>query len=93
MKKKITIISIIAAVALVLILFLPIPHGSYDDGGTRVYTALTYKIVKWNRMVSVYNDDGVMVRIDIYNDTSVYWFPDNFKSVDELWEVERRTDK
>lgn len=93
MKKKILLISVIAAVALILVLFLPIPRGAYDDGGTRVYTALTYKIVKWNRMVSVYNDDGVMVRIDIYNDTSVYWFPDNFKSVDELWEVERRTDK
>ena len=48
MKKKIWIIIAIAAV--LAILFVPIPTGQYKDGGTREYTALTYKIVNWNRL-------------------------------------------
>ncbi len=72
MKKKIWIPII---VILILILFLPIPSGVYLDGGTRTYTALTYKIVNWNRL------DG-------YDETKVYFFPDNFKSLDELWALE-----
>lgn len=47
MKKKTWIVLII----LLLILFIPIPSGTYKDGGTRVYTALTYKIVKWKRLI------------------------------------------
>lgn len=47
MKKKI-LIPVIVIVVLSAILFLPIPQGSYDDGGTRDYNALTYKIVRWN---------------------------------------------
>ena len=91
MKKKI-IIPVIIVIVLLLVLFLPIPQGSYDDGGTREYTALTYKIVKWNKLVTVYNEDGDMERIDTYTNTSVYWFPDNYKSIDELWEMEYHAD-
>ncbi len=74
MKKKL----IIAAVCL-LVLFTPIPTGTYKNGGTETYTALTYKVVKWRRAASKYT-------VCIY--TSVYWFPDNFKTLDELWEKE-----
>ncbi len=62
----------------VLVLFLPIPMGSYDDGGTREYKALTYKIVAWNKLTS----DAV------YQNTSVYWYPDSNKSIGELWKLE-----
>lgn len=76
MKKKI----ITAVIALVLlILFLPIPIGPSKDGGTRRYDALTYEIVKWQRIT----EDG-----EIYKKTSVYFFPDNLKSIDELWAME-----
>ena len=91
MKKKI-MIPVIVVIALLLVLFLPIPQGSYDDGGTREYTALTYKIVTWKRFVSVHNEDGEMERIDTYTHTSVYWLPDNYKSIDELWEMEYKND-
>lgn len=47
MKKKIWIPIVIVLIA---VLFIPIPSGVYKDGGTREYTALTYKIVKWNRL-------------------------------------------
>lgn len=87
MKKKILLISIIAVVLLVLILFTPIPQGSYDDGGTREYNALTYKIVAWNRISVIIDENGQAVP-DTYKKTSVYWFPENFKNIDELWEME-----
>lgn len=73
MKKKVIII---VTVILALVLFFPVPFTSYDDGGTREFKALTYKIVKWNRMQA---DDL------IYNTTRIYFFPNNLKSIDELW--------
>lgn len=91
MKKKI-IIPIVIVIALALVLFFPIKQVTYDDGGTREYAALTYKIIKWNRYVSVYNEDGDMERVDKYTETSVYWLPDNFKSIDELWKMEYHAD-
>ncbi len=68
----------IAAVILLAVLFVPIPAGPYKDGGTREYTALTYKIVNWNRI----SGDSV------YDKTKVYLFPENFKSIDNLWYME-----
>jgi len=84
-KKK--YIAAIALVALSLVLFLPIPRGTYDDGGTREYTALTYKIVSWRRLVSDYDENG-QLSPSIYKNTSVYWFPHNLKKIDELWQME-----
>jgi uncharacterized membrane protein YvbJ len=79
MKKKTKII-IASLLILVLLLFVPIPTGRYKDGGTRMYTALTYKIVKWQ----VLDDKG-----DRYENTSVFMYPDNFKSYEELWAIEK----
>ena len=76
MKKKIWIPIVI--VVLLAILVIPIPTGVYKDGGTREYTALTYKIVDWNRMTG----DAT------YDKTRVYFFPYNFKSIDGLWYYE-----
>ena len=78
MKKK---YRIIIAVVILLVLFVPIPRGTAEDGGTRVYRAVTYEIVVWNRLDSAV-DGGV------YKKTEVFWFPDNFKSLDELWKKE-----
>ena len=76
MKKKIWIPIVI--VVLLAILVIPIPTGVYRDGGTREYTALTYKIVDWNRLTG----DST------YDKTRVYFFPYNFKSIDGLWYYE-----
>lgn len=73
MKKKLLVILLV--VLLLALLAVPIPMGVYEDGGTREYAALTYKIVDWNRMT----DDSV------YDVTKVYFFPRNFRSVDDLW--------
>ena len=74
MKKKLLLF-----VALILILFTPVPSPVYKDGGTRAYTALTYKIVRWQRL----QDSG-----EAFNKTKVYPFPLNFLTIDALWEKE-----
>ena len=77
MKKKIWI----ALIIILFVLFIPIPSGTYKDGGTRAYTALTYKIVKWKRLQG---EEG------IYEKTRVYSFPLNFKSIGSLWYLEEQ---
>ncbi len=79
MKKK-AWIWIVAGVLLLAILFAPIPTGVARDGGTRTYSALTYKIIDWNRLTT----DG------IYEATKMYWFPNNFQSIDDLWTYEEQ---
>ena len=77
MKKKIWVPILIVAVLAILV--IPIPTGVYKDGGTKSYSALTYKIVDWNRMVTA---------DETYDATRVYFFPNNFKSIDNLWSYE-----
>ncbi len=79
MKKKIWRIAL-AVVLLAVILFTPIPKSALKDGGTREYVALTYKIVQWKRLSA----DGT------HEATRVYWFPNNFKSIDRLWKQEEK---
>ena len=77
MKKKIIIITLCVLVVLAVLL-VPIPQGTMKDGGTRVYTALAYRVVQWRRIV----DEG------LYEKTRVYWLADRYRSLDELWEEE-----
>ncbi len=86
MKKKIIIIA--AILLFLLILFLPVPRGTYRDGGTKDYRALTYRVVVWNRLTDRIGEDGAAEEHCTYHKTSVYWFPENFKSIDELWKAE-----
>ena len=79
MKKKIWIF-VLAAVLLAVALFTPIPKSALKDGGTREYAALTYKIVQWKRLSA----DGM------HEATRVYWFPNNLKSIDQLWKQEEK---
>ncbi len=80
-KKKLSKKIWIPIVVLVLlaVLFVPV-SGVMDDGGTRVYSALTYKVIKWHRLLGMGED--------CYDATRVYVFPNNFKSVSDLWEEE-----
>lgn len=91
MKKRI-IIGIIVVVLLVLFLPIPNPKGRVEDGGTRDYSALTYKIVVWNKLMAEVNEDDSRGEVSTYHKTSVFWIPDNFKSIDELWKIERGVD-
>ena len=88
--KRIIVICIIIVVFLVL--FLPVPKGTYEDGGTRDYCALTYRIVVWNKLIAEVNEEGSGGEVSTYHKTSVFWIPDHFKSIDELWKMERSVD-
>lgn len=79
MKKKTKIVILSVLFIILLVLLVPVPSEVYKDGGTRTYTALTYKIVKWRVLVDANYK---------YENTSVFWFPDNFKTYAELWEIE-----
>lgn len=84
-KKRITILAIIV---ILLILLVPIPTAQYKDGGTKAYSALTYKIMVW-KVMGYYLPDECIDGDDRYSKVSVYWFPDNFKSYEELWKMEQ----
>ena len=73
--KKIVWIGLSVVLAIGLILFFPVPKGSYDDGGSREYEALTYKIIRWNRLT----DNGV------YHKTRIYWGADKRLPIDDLF--------
>lgn len=81
MRKK--VVCVIVTIIVLAILFVPIPLGKYDDGGTRDYGSLTYKIVVWNRLQ--YNESTQ--ERSCYKSTCVYWLPDNYKSIGELWKI------
>ncbi len=85
--KKINkkLLASIIVILVVVILFAPLHIIHYEDGGTVRYSSLTYSVVKWKRYISDWSS-GEM-KLNIYEDTCLYFFPDNFKSLDELWEI------
>lgn len=81
---------IIKVIIIFLLLFTPIPIGSYDDGGTTDYFALTYRIVDWKCIVNeadIAPEDRENVKNGKYTNTCVYMFPLNFLPVDMLWDL------
>ncbi len=85
MKRKLLLLII---VVVLLVLFFPVSKGTLNDGGTREYQAITYKIVVWNKLLAEPNIDGSAGNVTTYHKTSVYWFADAHKSIDELWKTE-----
>lgn len=78
MSKKFSILIAILAAAIVVLLAVPIPKAALDDGGTREYAAMTYRIVKWKKFYA----GGT------YEKTKVYFGKDLKKTLDELWAEE-----
>ena len=83
MKRRKRIVIILLAAAAVIIPFVPYQVLTAEDGGTREYNALAYKAVAWNRITA-----GEGEGPEYYRNTSVYWFPENLKTIDELWKTE-----
>ena len=86
MKKKNIIISVVAV--LLIALFVPYSVQYYDDGGTKEYSALALKVVKWKKIL--YDDfgDEEFPETKYYEKTSVYFFPYSTKDLSELWKIE-----
>lgn len=76
--KRVWIFIIIFAVLAAAVLAVPIPKAALDDGGTREYAAMTYRIVKWKKFYA----GGT------YEKTKVYFGKDLKKTLDELWAEE-----
>ena len=83
MKTRKRIAIILLAAAAVIIPFVPYQTRTAEDGGTREYNALAYKAVTWNRITAGEGEEP-----KFYRNTSVYWFPENLKTLDELWKAE-----
>ena len=66
--------NLIIAVIVLAALLIPVPTGTGEYGATREFTALTYKIVHWD--------------VPNYEKTKLYFFPENFRSIDEIYEYE-----
>lgn len=76
-------ILIALAIIFLIIAILPIPL-SYDDGGTRVYYALTYQVISWEHLYSDSNGE-----IQVYENTCAFGLFDKSNSFDEKWEIEK----
>lgn len=86
MKKRVIISVIIVAVLLVL--FMPISIETLADGGSKVYGALTYKVIVWHNQMIQTDEEASLTGETANSKKSVFWFPDNFKSIDELRKIE-----
>lgn len=72
MKKKIIIISVVAV--LLIAMFVPYSVQYYDDGGTKEYSALALKVVKWKKLLDDDFGDEEFSETKYYEKTSVYFF-------------------
>lgn len=81
MKKRLIII-IAAVVLLLLVLFVPYRRDTLDDGGSVVYNAVLYKYIRWKGFYTE-AEDGTLIESKTVR-TSIHWFPDNRKTLDEL---------
>ena len=86
MKKHMCLIITIIVIA--LILCIPVPEGPYDDGGTYSYNALLYKVVVWNKHTIILDESGKSSTAIPHGTVSVYLFPYNLKSIDNLFKME-----
>lgn len=87
-KKKLTTFIIACGIVCItlLALFCPIYVTAYDDGGTWRFTSLTYTVMKWEVLSLQVDENGEMTG-HTHQSTCVYFFPDNFKDYDQLWEI------
>lgn len=77
-KKKKILLIVLPIIAVFLILFTPIPQTeNLPDGKVTTLNALTYKLVFWN----LYENTDKP-----YNETELILPPDNFSSVESLFE-------
>lgn len=89
MKKKLIITSVCIAAAFILLFPFGITH--YNDGGTVSYKSLTYEVIKWHKMYSVYDEATGAGTAYWVNDTDVYVFPFNLRDnvTDKDWDADQ----
>lgn len=58
---------------LLIILIIPFNIQRYKDGGTAIYTSLSYKLIVWHQLGN--SPDGYKTG------TEIHFFPNNFKDL------------
>ena len=86
MKKRTKTLCFICAIILLAVLFVPFRITHYEDGGTIRYDALTYSVVKWEKLMG-YLDENGEAYIEKHENTCFYLFPNNFQDLDDLWDI------
>ncbi len=84
-KKRVTIVSVVlVALLLVGVLFVPYKTEVLQDGGSRVHSAVLYTYVEWKGLeLSEQTGEYSLETVK----KSVFWFPTNHKSIDELKKI------
>lgn len=85
MKKKTRIIITIVFILIMLVLLVPIPAGTYNNGEAKVYNAVLYRAIKWNKPLPYATED-----MEDYRGVGVYFLKGRYMSVDELWRKQLR---
>jgi hypothetical protein len=79
LKKRVKFLSILLLLLLLLIslsiyLFKPEYVGAQSDGGTKVWKAKLYTIVKWNQLPQ-FDEDGNKIINPKKDGYKIYWWP------------------
>ncbi len=73
----------VVSIIMALVLLVPSPAGSYNDGGSKIYEAVLYDIVDWNRTQhfdgTPFHEDGQRMR--------VYFCPENCYDYNMRWNL------
>lgn len=77
MKRKIIFAAIVFMIVMT-VLFVPYRVDTLNDGGTKVYQALTYRVIAWNRWTGD----------EVFQKTQFLFGEDISKSISELWAQE-----
>lgn len=81
----------VITVLILAVLLIPFDVIRYADGGTVKTIAIAYAVVEWNRGknedLTVTLDQEDLQYADEEQHTCFYFFPHNFKSYDELWDM------
>ena len=67
-------IILLLMISLSIYLCYPVYWGGQMDGGTKIWKAKIYTLVKWNKLTQ-YDDDGNVIYMPEPNGWKVYWWP------------------
>gem|GEM_PF-5317106 len=83
-----------ALIALLILACVPVP-SFYKDGGTADFRALAYRYIRWNRMDAAGEGIPQYHASGDYSASSFWLFfrPEWRMTVDELWKMEKQTER
>lgn len=74
---------VLVSIVIAAVLLVPTPSGTYNDGGLKIYEAVMYEAVDWNRTREF---DGTPIPWEEQH-LRIYFFPFNCYEYDAKWEM------